>query len=193
MIIVVGRMSKKITFVTSNKGKLKEITAILGKIGVEFVPRNIDLPELQLDTSEKVAVYKAREAATRVNGPVLVNDTALHFNALNGLPGAYIRAFSDKLTPEQLTKLLDGFEDKTAYVTCSVGYCEGPDKDPIVFTGRVNGKIVPPRGDGGFGFDPIFLPDGYDKTYAELPAETKNSMSHRYLALMKLKESGILD
>ncbi|OHS96605.1 Inosine triphosphate pyrophosphatase [Tritrichomonas foetus] len=185
------RFMKKVTWVTSNEGKLRELKAILGTIGVELVHRGIDLPELQLFTSEEVAVYKAKEAAS-VCGPCLVDDTALHFNALNGLPGAYIKAFTSKMTPENISKLLDSFEDKSAYVTCSIGYCE-PGKEPMVFTGRVDGKIVPPRGSGGFGFDPIFQPNGYDQTYAELSAEQKNTCSHRYLALMKLKESGILD
>ncbi|KAK8866886.1 nucleoside triphosphate pyrophosphohydrolase ham1 [Tritrichomonas musculus] len=179
----------KFTWVTSNKGKLREIIAILG---VDLNNQAIDLPELQLGTSEEVAYYKVKEAAKIIGGPVLIDDTALHFNALHGLPGAYIRAFTDKLTPLEMSKMLDGFEDKSAYVTCSIGYCAGPGQEPVVFTGRVDGKIVPPRGNGGFGFDPIFQPNGVDQTYAELPEEKKNSLSHRYLALMKLKESGIL-
>lgn len=180
----------KLTWVTSNKGKLLEIVAILG---VNLTNQPLDLPELQLSTSEEVAYYKAKEAAKRINGPALVDDTGLHFNSLHGLPGAYIRAFTDKLTPLELSKLLDGFEDKSAYVACSIGFCEGPGKEPIVFTGRVDGTIVSPRGSGGFGFDPIFQPNGETQTYAELPAERKNAVSHRFLALMKLKESGILN
>lgn len=179
----------KITWVTSNKGKLREIIDILG---INLNNQAIDLPELQLDTSDQVAIYKAKEAAKRIGGPVLIDDTALHFNALHGLPGAYIRAFTDKLTPLEISKILDGFDDKSAYVTCSIGFCAGPDAEPVVFTGRVDGTIVRPRGDGGFGFDPIFQPKGEEQTYAELPSDKKNALSHRYLALMKLKESGIL-
>ena len=183
---------RKVTWVTSNVGKLKEIREILGSIGVEIVNQAIDLPELQLSTSDEVAIYKAKEAAKRVNGPCLIDDTALHFTALNGLPGAYIRAFTDKLKPFQLAKLLDGFEDKSAVCTCSIGYCAGPDAEPVVFSGRVEGEIVSPRGSDGFGFDPIFQPKGHNKTYAEMSLEEKNTLSHRYLALMKLKESGII-
>ncbi|KAH0793900.1 Inosine triphosphate pyrophosphatase [Histomonas meleagridis] len=182
-------MYKSVTFVTSNKGKLNEFKEI---IGFEVAHQSIDLPEYQFETSEQVAFFKAKEAAKRLQGPALVDDTALHFHALGGLPGAYIRAFVEKLTPEKLTKLLAGFEDKSATVTCSMGYCAGPDAEPIVFTGSVEGTIVEPRGTGGFGFDPIFLPNGSDLTYAELPEGAKNHLSHRYLALTKLKESGIL-
>ena len=178
-----------ITFVTGNKNKLREAQQILG---FEMVNKDIDLPELQFDTSDQVAIYKAQEAAKVVGGPVIVDDTALHFNAIGGLPGAYIRAFTSKLTTENLAKLLDGFDDKTAYVTCSVGYCPGPGQEAKVITGRVDGKIVKPRGEGGFGFDPIFVPNGYDQTYAEMDAETKNKISHRGLAFRMLRDSGII-
>jgi inosine triphosphate pyrophosphatase len=178
-----------ITFVTGNKNKLKEAKEILG---LNLVNTEIDLPELQFETSDKVANYKAQEAAKVIGGPVLVDDTALHFNAIGGLPGAYIRAFVTKLSPKDLTKLLAGFEDKSAYVTCSIGFCAGPEKEAKVITGRVEGKIVEPKGSGGFGFDPIFMPNGYDQTYAEMDSETKNKCSHRGIALRLLNESGIL-
>ena len=182
---------KPITLVTSNPGKLREAQQILGNQNI--VNQKIDLPELQFDTSEQVAYYKAKEAAKIVGGPVLIDDTALHFHAIGGLPGAYIRSFIEKLTPANLAKLLVGFEDKSAHVTCSLGYCPGPDSEPSVFTGRCDGTIVEPRGTGGFGFDPIFQPDGYDKTYAELSAEEKNKISHRYKAFQMLRDSHILD
>jgi len=182
-------MEKTVTFVTGNKNKLREAEQILG---VKLQNRTLDLPELQFDTSDEVAVYKAKEAAKLIGGPVIIDDTALHFNAIGGLPGAYIRAFTDKLKPANIARLLFGFEDKSAYVTCSIGYCAGPDAEPIVFTGRVEGSIVmDPRGNEGFGFDPIFQPTGFNETYAEMEASVKNSISHRALALNLLKESGV--
>ncbi|EAX98879.1 non-canonical purine NTP pyrophosphatase, rdgB/HAM1 family protein [Trichomonas vaginalis G3] len=183
-------MTQTITFVTGNKNKLREAQEILG---VKLVNLEIDIPELQLFTSEEVALYKAKEAAKIVGGPVIVDDTALHFNAIAGLPGAYIRAFVTRLRPFEIARLLDSYEDKSAYVTCSIGFCAGPNDEVKVITGRVNGKIVHPRGEGGFGFDPIFQPDGYDKTYAELSEEDKNNCSHRGNALRQFKESGILN
>jgi inosine triphosphate pyrophosphatase len=177
-----------ITFVTGNQNKLREAEAILG---VKLRSQIIDLPELQFSTSDEVAQFKAQEAARRLNGPVLVDDTALHFNGIGGLPGAYIRAFVDRLTPANLARLLYGFEDKTATVTCSIGFCPGPDAPAQVFTGRVDGMIVEPRGQGGFGFDPIFQPNGYTETYAEMTSETKNAISHRALAWEAVKASGV--
>ena len=180
----------RVTFVTGNKNKLREAEAILG---VKLTSRTVDgLPELQYLYSEDVAVSKAQEAAKVVGGPVIVDDTALHFHAIGDLPGAYIREFTDRLTPANIARLLHGFEDKSATVTCSIGYCAGPGEKPIVFTGKVNGQIVTePRGGGGFGFDPIFQPDGYDKTYAELGDDEKNKVSHRARALEMLRESGV--
>lgn len=180
-----------ITFVTGNPGKLREAKEILG---VDLVSKTCDIPELQLDTSAEVAYYKAKEAAKIIGGPVLVDDTALHFNAIGGLPGTYIRSFTDRLTPANIARILLGFEDKSARVTCSLGYCAGPDAEPQVFTGECPGTIVSePRGSGGFGFDPIFQPEGYNQTYAELSSEIKNKISHRARAFELIKKSGILN
>jgi inosine triphosphate pyrophosphatase len=181
-------MSKQVTFVTGNKNKLREAEGILG---VKLLSQTIDLPELQFETSDQVAIYKAQEAARLVGGPVLIDDTALHFHALGGLPGAYIRPFIEKLGPANLARLLSGFDDKSATVTCSIGYCAGPGSEAIVFTGSVDGSIVEPKGGGGFGFDPIFRPNGFEKTYAELSEAEKNGVSHRALAWAKVKESGV--
>ena len=179
-------MEKEITFVTGNRNKLKEAELILG---VKLVSKTLDIPEIQFLSSHDVCVYKSKEAARQLNGPVIVDDTALHFNALNGLPGAYIRAFTDALTPANIAKLLHGFDDKSARVVCSIGYCAGPDAEPVVFDGECPGTIVSePRGGHGFGFDPIFLPDGYNETYAEMSDELKAQISHRARALKMFKE-----
>jgi inosine triphosphate pyrophosphatase len=132
-------MARPITFGTGNPNKLREAEQILG---VQLVRRSLDLPELQLFTSREVAVGKAAEAARIIGGHVLVDDTALHFHAIAWLPGAYIRAFIDKLTPANLARLLHGFDDKSATVTCSIGFCAGPGEEPKVFSGSVNGIIV---------------------------------------------------
>lgn len=182
-------MTDSVTFVTSNEGKLREIRGILG---IDVHGCDIDLPEYQFTDSADVAYYKAKEAAARVGGPVVVDDTALHFAALGGLPGAYIRAFVTRMSPLDLTRMIAAFDDKSATVTCSVAYCSGPGAEPVVFTGRVDGTIVSPRGSGGFGFDPIFQPNGCDRTYSELPEAEKNTLSHRYRALKMLRDSGLL-
>lgn len=183
----VGGSSKKITFVTGNMKKLEELKAILGN-GFPFKLDNakIDLPELQGEP-EEVAIEKAKLAAKEINGPILIEDTSLCFNALGGLPGVYIKWFFEKVGNEGLYKMLEGFEDKSGYAQCIFTFCAGPESVPVTFVGRTYGKIVKPRGPEGFGWDPVFEPDEHDKTFAELDKEVKNKISHRFNSLMKVK------
>eukprot|EP00256_Glycine_max_P065282 XP_025979877.1 inosine triphosphate pyrophosphatase isoform X2 [Glycine max] len=122
-------------------------------------------------------------AAVQVNGPVLVEDTCLCFNALKGLPGPYIKWFLQKLGHEGLNNLLMAYDDKSAYALCVFSFAAGSNSEPITFSGKTPGKIVPPRGPNDFGWDPIFEPDGYDQTYAQMPKEEKNKISHRSKSL----------
>jgi inosine triphosphate pyrophosphatase len=178
--------NKKITFVTGNMKKLEELKSILGN-SFELDNDKIDLPELQGE-SEEVAIEKAKLAAIKIGGSILIEDTSLCFNALGGLPGVYIKWFYDKIGNNGLYKMLESFEDKTAYAQCIFTYCAGPGVEPITFVGRCNGRIVTSRGNGDFGWDAIFEPDGYDQTFAEIDLGVKNKISHRYNSLMKVKE-----
>ncbi|KAI8427565.1 hypothetical protein MSG28_002072 [Choristoneura fumiferana] len=158
---------RTLTFVTGNAKKLEELRAILGKtFPLELVSHNLDLPELQGDIDE-VSIKKCQEAARRLKKPVLVEDTSLCFNALNGLPGPYIKWFLDKLKPEGLHRMLTGWEDKSAQAVCTFAFCSGEneDLDVILFQGITKGKIVEPRGSRDFGWDCVFQPDGYEQTY----------------------------
>jgi len=133
-------MSRTLTFVTGNAKKLEEIKAILGhKFPYKVESIKIDLPELQGEI-EEIIVEKSKEAARRVKGPVVVEDTCLCFNALNGLPGPYIRSFLEKLGPENLHKLLDGFEDKSAKAICTLGFARDENSDVILFQGITEGN-----------------------------------------------------
>lgn len=180
--------NKPITFVTGNVKKLEEFKAILGtSFPKEIVSQKVDLPELQGDISE-ICIKKCKEAARIVQGPVIVEDTCLCFNALKGLPGPYIKWFLEKLEPEGLHKLLTGFEDKSAEAVCTFAYHPGePDAEVVLFQGKTFGEIVEPRGRRDFGWDPCFQPVGYSQTYAEMTHEEKNKISHRFKALEKLK------
>lgn len=180
---------RSLTFVTGNAKKLEELRAILGSsFPFEIISHKLDLPELQGEI-EEVSIKKCQEAARHLKTPVLVEDTSLCFNALKGLPGPYIKWFLEKLEPEGLTRLLTGWEDKSAEAVCTFAYCSGNCEvlDVIVFQGITKGTIVTPRGTRDFGWDCVFQPEGYDKTYAELPKEEKNKISHRYKALDKLR------
>uniref|UniRef100_A0A8C9M362 XTP/dITP diphosphatase n=1 Tax=Panthera tigris altaica TaxID=74533 RepID=A0A8C9M362_PANTA len=111
-----------------------------------------------------------------VQGPVLVEDTCLCFNALGGLPGPYIKWFLEKLKPE-------------AYALCTFALSTGDPSEPVrLFRGRTSGRIVVPRGCRDFGWDPCFQPDGYEQTYAEMPKAEKNTISHRFRALLELQK-----
>jgi inosine triphosphate pyrophosphatase len=175
----------KITFITGNIKKLEELQYILGN-SIDLDNKKIDLPELQGEP-EEIAIEKAKEAARQINGPVLIEDVSLCFNSLGGLPGVYIKWFVDKLGNDGISKLLDSFDDKSAYAQCIYTYCEGPSSTPITFVGKVNGKIVKPRGSEGFGWDAIFQPEGYDKTYGEMVKEERLKINPRYVALMIVK------
>ncbi|XP_059059375.1 inosine triphosphate pyrophosphatase [Achroia grisella] len=189
MQILKRMATKTLTFVTGNVKKLEEVRAILGNnFPLEVINHKLDLPELQGEIDE-VSIQKCQEAARRLKKPVIVEDTCLCFRALNGLPGPYIKWFLEKLGPEGLIKLLEGWEDKSAEAVCTFAYCAGDEacEDVKIFQGKTQGTIVPPRGSRDFGWDCVFQPDGYDRTYSELPKEEKNKISHRYKALDKLK------
>ncbi|KAL7752183.1 hypothetical protein RI367_002228 [Sorochytrium milnesiophthora] len=178
-------MQRAITFVTGNQNKLREVQQIIGG-EINFVSRKIDLPELQGEPAD-ISKEKCRLAAREVNGPVITEDTCLCFNALNGLPGPYVKWFLEKTGHDGLNNLLAAYSDKSGYALCTFAYAEGPEHEPIVFEGRTDGTIVKARGPNSFGWDPIFQPDGFDVTYAEMDKSVKNTISHRYRALEKLR------
>ncbi|KIV85549.1 inosine triphosphate pyrophosphatase [Exophiala sideris] len=174
-----------LNFITGNANKLAEVQAILGEVkNLTLQSKNVEGAEIQ-GTIEEVARDKCSRAAVAVNGPVLTEDTALEFEALKGLPGPYIKHFLGALGHEGLNNLLVAYDDKTAYAVCTFAYCAGPGHQPILFQGRTRGKIVPARGPGHFGWDPIFEYEG--QTYAEMDKAEKNRISHRGKALEKLK------
>lgn len=181
-------MDKTITFVTGNAKKLEELIAILGSsFPRKIISKKIDLPELQGEIDE-ISIKKAKTAYDQIKSPVLVEDTCLCFNALKGLPGPYIKWFLEKLGPEGLFTLLNGFEDKTAEAVCTFAYYSGEEQaEVILFQGRTKGVIVSPRGSRDFGWDPCFQPLGYNTTYAEMAKADKNKISHRFKALDKFR------
>ena len=202
--------NKKISFITGNKHKVIEIEAILNnncssskKLKYKIEAYNLDLPELQGEPSY-IATEKCRLASLEIDGPVMIEDTSLCFNALGGLPGPYIKWFLDKTGLEGLNKLLLGYQDKSAYAQTIFAFTEGRYSPIQLFIGKVDGKIVPARGNLGFGWDAIFQPNygngnsngnsnsnsngNSNETFGEMEQSKKNKISHRYLALQKVKE-----
>ncbi|KAI5117049.1 hypothetical protein M0805_007906 [Coniferiporia weirii] len=183
--------SKTIIFVTGNANKLREVRAILSDGANGFAPinvesRDLDVPELQ-GTTQEVAREKCRRAAELVGGPCITEDVALCFKAMNDLPGPYIKHFLKALGPTGLSTLLQGFQTTDAYAICTFAYSAGPGTEPLLFEGRTQGKIVQPRGPQDFGWDCTFEAEGTGRTYAEMRADEKNKISHRYRALELLR------
>ncbi len=175
-----------LVFVTGNERKLLEARGILAPLKVDVEP--LDLPELQ-GSSDEIAAEKAKVAFAQLNKPLFVEDTSLHINALGGLPGPYIKHFLKSIGNDGILKMLSAFEDRSAVVRTTIGYCLEDGTVGTVY-GEMPGTIVEARGTsnfGVFGFDPIFLPEGFDKTYAEMSNDEKNAISHRRKALEALR------
>ncbi|KAI0265063.1 Ham1-like protein [Gloeopeniophorella convolvens] len=180
--------TSRLVFVTGNAGKLREVRQILAQgTPIDIDSRELDLPEIQ-GTTREVATEKCRRAAELIGGPVITEDTALCFAAMNGLPGPYIKFFLRELGHEGLNRMLDGFPTREAWALCTFAYSAGPGTEPILFEGRTEGKIVPARGPSLFGWDPVFEAEGTGLTYAEMESAQKNALSHRGRALQKLRE-----
>merc|ERR1712226_299205 len=182
-------MSKTITFVTGNANKLREVSQVMAaNTALKFVNVDIDLPEFQ-GTPEEVSSAKCEEAAKHITGPVLVEDTSLCYNALNGMPGPYIKWFLKAVGPTGLYKMVSAFDDHSAYAQCIFAYKESKDASVQLFSGQCHGKIVVPRGATTFGWDPCFEPSEQPstpespQTFAEMEAMVKNGISHRGKAL----------
>ncbi|XP_065183369.1 inosine triphosphate pyrophosphatase-like [Sycon ciliatum] len=180
---------RTVTFVTGNQRKLEEVVAILGdSFPFKVISKKLDLPEFQGEPDD-ISREKCLLAASQIEGPVMVEDTCLCFNALKGLPGPYIKWFLEKLGHSGLNSMLTGFEDKSGYALCTFAFSDKENSpDVLLFRGKTPGRIVAARGPNHFGWDPIFQPDGFEETYAEMDKDIKNTISHRYRALQALRE-----
>ena len=171
----------RLAFVTSNPGKVEEARKYLASLGIEVYQLRIDYPEIQADTLEEVAEYGVRWLAERIKEPFFLDDSGLFIPALSGFPGVYSAYVYKTLGIKGILKLMEGVEDRRAHFKSIVAYWDG---ELHIFEGRVEGVITEePRGTGGFGFDPVFKPTGFDKTFAEMTTDEKNRISHRGRAL----------
>lgn len=170
-------------FITGNAAKAEQLS---WHLGVTLDHQAADVPEIQSLDLEEVVEYKAKAAYETVKRPVLVEDTSLVFHALGRLPGPLIKWFLNELGNEGLCRLLDNYEDRSATATALFGYYDG--ENLLTFEGQVEGKIAEkPVGEHGFGWDPIFIPKGYDKTWGEMTKEEQSDSSMRRIALKKLE------
>jgi XTP/dITP diphosphohydrolase len=176
---------RRIYFATSNKNKFNEASRILEKYGYELVLFSFEKKELQSTDLGEIALQSALIAYTYVNAPVVVEDSGLFIKALNGFPGPFSSYVYKTIGVKGVLKLMESVTDRSAYFEAAVAIVMPPFER--VFKGSVYGRIADsPRGTGGFGFDPIFIPENEDKTFAEMSVEEKNKYSHRARAFEKL-------
>ena len=156
-----------INFVTHNNNKVKEFKEILGPaIKVEQI--DYDYAELRSDNPEEIARHAAKLCAEKLQKAVVVEDSGLFIAALQDFPGTCSAYIHKRIGLRGIIKLMEGVADRKAIYKSAVGYCE-PGKKPVSFLGSENGKIaLGIRGEYGFGHDPIFIPEGSDKTYGEI-------------------------
>jgi XTP/dITP diphosphohydrolase len=187
---------KKIIFASKNEGKVKEVRHILNGINAEILSLNDvgftdEIPETA-DTFEGNAKIKAEIIFNAFKLPTIADDSGLVAIQLENEPGVYSARYAgENATDEEnnlklLEKLKSYPEPHKGKFICAAVYYFGADF--ILAMGEIAGRIIKePRGTNGFGYDPLFLPDGYDKTTAELPPEIKNKISHRFRAFDQLK------
>jgi XTP/dITP diphosphohydrolase len=180
----------ELVFVTGNKNKLREVAEILGR---DIDSAEIDLPEIQSIAVEDVVKRKVEDAYKFTNKPVIVEDTGLYIKQITcggpttlavPYPGALIRSYMQGLGLDTICNIHNG---SPVVAKTVVGYCDG--KNTKFFVGEINGTISDsPKGNNGFGWDKIFIPNGHTKTFAEMESSEKNSLSMRKLAFEQFKE-----
>jgi XTP/dITP diphosphohydrolase len=177
---------KEIFFITSNKGKVHEATEKLRSLGFSVVQKDLGYPEVQADSLEEVAAWGATHVQGRFNHSFMLEDAGLFIDALQGFPGVYSKYVFFTIGLEGILRLLGGVENRKAVFRSVYAYSE-PGKKPMIVIGECKGVISTKKlGNHGFGYDPIFVPDGTEKTFGEMTIVEKNQFSHRAKALEKL-------
>ena len=185
-----------ILLASNNGKKIAELSAILASFGIEIKAQRDygieDVPETGLTFIEN-ALIKARHAARQSGLPAIADDSGLCVPALGGAPGIYSARYSgegDAGNNRKLLAALENVSDRRAYYVCLIVYLRHADDPlPLIAQGLWHGTIArEPRGDGGFGYDPLFVPAGDSRTAAEYSAAEKNSISHRARALAAFTE-----
>jgi XTP/dITP diphosphohydrolase len=188
----------RVVLASGNSGKLRELASLFAPFGFDLVSQStlgIETPAETGTTFAENALLKARHAAAITNLPALADDSGIEVDALGGRPGIYSARYAGEGASDQanLRKMLDEMRDipvpqRTARYQCVIAFVTtATDGAPVLATGTWEGTLISePKGLGGFGYDPIFVPRGFDRTAAELDPGEKNSLSHRGQALRAL-------
>lgn len=172
-------MSKdRLVLVTQNKHKLKELRPLFKKYEIEFDITSIEKIEIRSDNIEEIARMAAKTAFQELQKPAVVDDTGFFVDALNGFPGSYAGMVLKHIGYEGILQLMKDKTERACVFKTAVGFFDGRRLES--FVGTMTGYVAPEAaGIEGFGYDPIFVPNGHSKTYAELTFEEKVSISHR--------------
>ena len=175
-----------INFITSNKNKVREFKEILEpEIKVNHI--KLSYTELRSDDPEEIAMQSAQMLANKLKKPVVVEDSGLFIKVLNDFPGTCSAYIHKRIGLQGIIKLMEGIKNRECTYKSAVAYCE-PDKKPISFLGEEKGKVSEKvRGKYGFGHDPIFIPEGKNKTYGEI-TYCEEIKKFRRRAVLKLTE-----
>lgn len=173
-----------IVFVTGNQSKAREAEEILG---IKLEVHSVDLDEIQDLDLEKIALHKVNQAYEILKKPVIIDDVSVEVDVWNGFPGPLIKWLlkAGGNNSSVLLKMLNGEENRKATAKLAIGFHDG--KKSHLFFGELRGRIGKEMiGDNGFGWDPVFIPDGYNQSFAQMSPDLKNTISHRKKALDKL-------
>lgn len=171
-----------LVFITSNANKVVEVKGILKEYGIESKHVDLEYPEIQADSLHEVALTSARHLCERVNGPFFVEDAGLFIDALEGFPGPYSSYVHKTIGNSGILKLMERVQQRASRFESVIAHANSI-REIFVFRGVVEGSIsLEARGEG-WGLDPIFIPKGANKTYAEMGIDAKQKLSHRRAAL----------
>ena len=176
-----------LSLITSNLGKLAEFRSALEPLGYDVVHSTEDCDEIQADTVQEVVLNCLSQLKARGLRDMVIDDSGLFVHALHGFPGVYSSYVLRTIGMEGILRLLQGSDDRSAHFECCIGAFLGGED--LVVTARCYGTIaLRPSGHEGFGFDPIFIPAGHNRTFAEISITEKNGISHRGKAVQAFAE-----
>ncbi len=180
-------------FATGNIHKFNEACAILGSQGIAVGMLKLKGDEIQSDSLRDIAENSVIKAYEQSRLPIFVEDAGLFIDALGGFPGPYAAYVYKTIHNSGVLKLMEGVKDRTAKFQSVIAFCdENHACEPLCFHGEVKGEITlaerVEQGKSGFGFDPIFQPQGSEKTFAEMTITAKNGFSHRAMAIRRFAE-----
>lgn len=173
-------------FITGNKGKLTEVQDKLKPLNINVIQKNLGYPEIQAETLEEVTHYGIQYLKNKLSEPFVIEDAGLFISALKKFPGVFSKQVYYTIGLDGVLTLMEKQMNRSAEFH-SVYALKLPNTSALYFKGICKGTIIKEKkGTGGFGYDPIFVPNGYTKTFAEMTTTEKNMISHRGNALQKL-------